>query len=107
MARDIFVAPIARATNDDSALGGGHALNRLNKRLNSIGVMTIVGNDCAAPIVKDIKAPGGGLGVVDEGGQARFDGFPAEPQGPGSSDRSHGIFDLKADGAVTCQGDGT
>ena len=107
MARDVFIASITSATDDDGAFGGGYAFNSLHKRLHSIGVVAVVGNDRAATIVKNVKASGGGLSVVDEGGHAGFDSLPVEPQGPGRCDRSHCIFDLKTNRAIARQGDGT
>ena len=67
--------------------------------------MAVVGNDGAATVVKYVKAPGGGLSVVDERGQTSFDRLPVKAECPGCSDRCHGVFNLKADRALACEWD--
>ena len=101
---DVFIAPVARAADDDAAAARGHVADAADQGVDGVGVVPVVGDDGGAGVVEDVEAAGHGALVAGEGGQAAPDGVPGQAQAPGCADGGQRVFHLKADEALV--GDG-
>ncbi len=66
LALQVNVAAVARAADDDAAPARRHAIDRVDKRLDGIGVVAVVGDQCGPAVRKYVEAPRCRMGIIDE-----------------------------------------
>ena len=100
---DIVIAPVAGPADHHQATHRRHVLDAFDQRLDGIRIVAVVGNQRRTLVIEHIEATRGGLRVVDKAGQGLLSDLPVNTQRPGCCNSGHGIFDLEADRAITCQ----